>query len=366
MLLLKLFTPLAFFIALHTIGVVILVFTNLMVCLLIFMLIYMYFRSKREKNQVNYKLISDLLVRKAVFYDGIMLPETLIPVTKRVKKLIDNKYFRDRLTDELVVAKKNITGTSAENLKHLYQQLNLEQYALKNLKSRYWHIKAKAIQELYLMELKEYEFELYPFANDKNELIRMEAQVALVQFNGFEGLLFLDDITYSISEWQQIKLLQKLSNLPPVHVSIDSWLKSSNISVVIFALKLIRNYHRFELHDAVLQCLDHPDPEVRLQAINCFCEIYTDETSIHLISRFWREGLKHQLAIIRALQNIGSENDNPFLLTLLHNDNYEMKLYAARALAHSGKKGLASLNDYGSYDNKLNDIIIQVKGELAA
>jgi len=366
MLFIKLFLLSAFFISLHTLGVIILIFTNLMFCLLIFMLIYMYFRGKREKNQANYKLISDLLVRKAVFYDGLMLPETLIPVTKRVKKLIDNKHFRTRLTDELVLAKKNITGTSAENIKHLYQQLNLEKWALQNLKSRYWHIKAKAIQELSLMELKEYEFELYPFANNKTELVRMEAQVALVQFNGFEGLLFLDDITYSISEWQQIKLLQKLSNLPPLLISIDKWLKSSNTSVVIFALKLVRSYHRFELHDAVLQCLDHPDPHVRLQAIMCFSEIYTDETSIHLISRFWRESLKHQLAIIKALQNIGSENDNPFLLTLLHNDNYEMKLFAARAIAHSGKKGLASLNDYGTYDNKLNDIIIQVKGELAA
>jgi hypothetical protein len=339
-----------------------------MIGLLIYMFFYMYFKSKHEKKHDKWSTISDLLIRKAVFYDDEeMEAETLIPVTARAEKLMRNKHFRKLLTGEIISAKKNITGTAADNLKHLYQQLQLEKYALKNLKSRYWHIKAKAIQELTVMEIKEFLTNLYPYTNNQNELVRMEAQTAIVQFYGFEGLRFLDIITYPVSEWQQIKLLQQLSNVPPVDISIDNWLKSTNNSVVVFALKLARNYHRFELHDLIISCLDHTDPEVRLQAMYYLCEIYTDETSDHLISRFLKESFKQRLAMIKGMKNLGTEKDTLFLLSLLDDDSNEMKLYAARALAHIGKNGLISLEAYvktASYP--LNEILMQIKGELAA
>ncbi|MDB5143532.1 MAG: hypothetical protein JWQ66_2245 [Mucilaginibacter sp.] len=337
---------------------------------LTYMLFYLYFKSKREKKHDKWLLISDLLIRKAVFYDEDDETEdddATIPVTARATKLMRNRYFRELLTKEIMSAKRSISGASADNLKHLYQQLKLDKYALISLKSRYWHIKGKAIQELTVMEMDEFATELYPYTNNQNELVRMEAQTALVQFHGFEGLRFLDIVTYPISDWQQIKLLQQLSLVPPSNISIDAWLKSTNNSVVVFALKLARNYHRFELHDNIVSCLDHEDPEVRLHAIHCLCEIYTDETSDQLVSRFLNECFKNQLTMVKAFQNIGSEKDILFLSSLLNNDNDEMKLCAARALAHSGSGGLISLEDQaktGGYP--LNEMVLQIKGELKA
>jgi len=367
-LVLNTFLPIAYIIRVNYQVIVIFSIVCLICSLLIYMLVYIYFKSKNEKKQGKWRLISDLLIRKAIFYDDDDIEEeTVIPVTDRAKKLMRNKHFRKLLVEEITLAKKNITGTSADNLKHLYQQLSLDKYALKSLKSRFWHIKAKAIQELTIMEMKEYITQLYTFTNDQNELVRMEAQTATVQFNGFEGLRFLDIITYPISDWQQIKLLQQLSCVPPVNINIDAWLKSENSSVVVFALKLARNYHRFELHDDILLCLDHKDPQVRLEAINFLCEIYTDETSDALISRFLKEDFKQQLAMIKAMQNIGSEKDILFLLSLLDDKNHEMKLSAARALAKIGKNGLSSLQDHATTAGyPLNEIVMQIKGELAA
>ena len=359
--------PIAFVIRVHYQVIVMFSIVCLMISLLIYMLFYMYYKSVREKKHVKWLLISDLLIRKAVFYEDEMEAETLIPVTARAEKLMNNKQFRKFLTSEILSAKKNIIGTAADNLKHLYQQLQLEKYALKNLDSRYWHIKAKAIQELTVMEMKEFITQLYPYANNQNELVRMEAQTAIVQFNGFEGLRFLDVVTYPISDWQQIKLLQQLSHVPPMNISIDCWLGSANNSVVVFALKLARNYHRFELHDNILPCLDHPDARVRLEAINFLCDIYTDETSDELISRFLKEDFQHQLAMIKAFQSIGSEKDILFLVSLLDEENYEIKLSAARALAKIGKNGLTSLLDHaGAASYPLNEMVMQIKGELAA
>lgn len=308
----------------------------------------------------------DELIHGAVFYEGE--DETfLVQPNKKVTALIGNEHFRMMLTDAIVSAKKNMAGIASDNLKALYKQLHLEKYALRSLKSRHWHVKAKAIQELTLMEIDEFVAQLYPFTNNKNELVRMEAQSALVQFNGFEGLRFLDIVTYPISDWQQIKLLQQLSHVPAVNIDLDAWLKSENSSVVVFALKLARNYQRFELHDEIAPCLDHEDSRVRLETIHFLSEIATDETSDQFISRFLREEFKHQLAMIHAMQKIASEKDILFLVDLLDNHNNEMKLSAARALAKMGDKGMASLQEHvASAGYPLNEMLLQIKGEMAA
>jgi hypothetical protein len=215
------------------------------------------------------------------------------------------------------------------------------------------------------MDMREYLTKIYRYTNNKNDFVRMEAQTAVVQFYGFEGLRFLDVVSYPISDWQQIKLLEQLSHVPPANISIDNWLKSSNATVVVFALKLARNYHRFELHDLIVLCLEHDNAQIRLQAIYCLGEMYTEDTSKHLISRFWNESFKHQLAIVKVLQKIGTEEDIPFLLSLLEYDNTELKINTARALANIGQAGLDYLEScYHADDYPLNEIIVQIKGEV--
>jgi hypothetical protein len=358
----------SFNIAWHIQNIILAGIILLILGLLVYMLSYMYFKSIYDKKFEKWSLISDLLIRKAIFYDDDEIEDdTLIPVTARAEKLMHNKYFRKLLVTEIISAKKNITGISADNLKHLYVQLGLEKYALNNLTSSRWYIKARAVQELTIMDMKEFVDQLYSYTDDKNDLVRMEAQSALVQFNGFDGLRFLDTITYPISNWQQIKLLQQLSHLPPSDIDMSIWFKSPNSSVIVLALKLARNYHRFELHDDIISCLDHSDPWVRFEAIQCLTEIYTDETSDHLISRFLNEILKNQLAMIKVMQTIGTDRDVLFLLDLLTYDSDEIKIFAARALAQTSKNGLDSLLEYsGKADQSINEIVMHIKGEIAA
>jgi hypothetical protein len=338
----------------------------IMLGILFYMLLYMYFKTRHDGKHDKWRVIMDELIHGAVFFDSED-DASPIPSTETVTRLMGNEHFRALLTDAIVSAKKNIAGIASDNLKDLYKRLGLEKYALRSLKSRHWHVKAKAIQELTVMEIDEFVAQLYPFTNNKNELVRMEAQSALVQFNGFEGLRFLDIVTYPISDWQQIKLLQQLSQVPPVNIDLDAWLKSENSSVVVFALKLARNYHRFELHDEISPCLDHQDSKVRLETINFLSEIATDETSDQFISRFLGEEFKHQLAMIHAMQKIASEKDILFLLDLLNNDNNEMKLSAARALAKMGHRGMSTLQEHvESAGYPLNEMLLQIKGELAA
>ncbi|GAC1311964.1 MAG: hypothetical protein NVSMB24_32580 [Mucilaginibacter sp.] len=358
---------LAFLSGLSYMGILIESLSILIVCLLLFMLFFLYNKSINEKQHEKWRLIAGLLIRKAVFHDNEDNPDATIPLTARAESLMHNRHFRQLMTEELITTKKSLAGMASENLKHLYRQLHLDKYAFANLKNPQWYVKAKAIQELTLMELKDALPKLYRYTNDRNELVRMEAQSATVQFYGFEGLRFLNVITYPISEWQQIKLLQQLSQAAPMDVSIDTWLRSENSSVVVFALKLARSYHWFQWHDTILTCLKHPEPVVRLQAIDCLCEIYTDKTAAILKSGFWEEEFEIQLAIVKALRSIGTEDDVPFLVSLLDYDNNEMKIYVARAITHISKNGLEILGTSASAGGyPLNGIMAQIKGELSA
>jgi hypothetical protein len=336
--------------------------------LLVYMLSYMYFKNLYDKKFDKWSLISDLLIRKAVFYDDEELEgDSMIPVTARAEKLMSNRHFRKLLVNEIMSAKRSITGISADNLKQLYVQLGLDKYAFNKLSSGKWYIRAKAIQELTVMHMHELVEEIRTYTDDKNDLVRMEAQSALIQFNGFEGLHFLDTVAYPISNWQQIKLLQQLSHLPPANVDMSGWFKSENSSVIIFTLKLARIYQRFDLYYDIISCLDHADPSVRYEAIHCLNEIYTEETSDDLISRFIGEVLKNQLAMIKVMETVGTEKDVEFLLDLLNHENDEIKISAARALVQSNKDGMVSLEKYSKESNRsINEIVMHIKGEIAA
>jgi hypothetical protein len=340
----------------------------LILSLLTFILLYMYRRNLHEKKHDKWRLISDLLIRKAVFYEDEEIEEdTEIPVTDRAKKLMNDKHFRKLLTQEIISAKKNISGTASENLKHLYIQLGLGRYALKKFKSSKWYVIAEVIQELTLMEMKEFVYQLYYYANDENEHVRMEAQSALVQFEGFQGLSFLDFVSYPISDWQQIKLLQQLSLVPPENIDLSDWIKSKNNSVVIFALKLARIYQRFDIYDEIVKCLDHPDGKVRSEAIFCLNEIYTDETADQFISRFLEEDDKHRVEMVKAMRTMSTERDVLFLTDILDYDNDELKFCAAEALAKSGEAGLRSLEEHAAaVGGTLIQIVQHVKSEIAA
>ena len=344
-------------------------FSGLILLFIGIVLATMFLKIRRESKHQKWKLMADLLIRKAIFFEDEAGADQLemIPVTARTTTLLKNKYFRKLLTQELVNAKKNVSGSSADNLTRLYLQLNLNAYALAKLRDASWHKKAQVIQELSIFGLKQYLTKIYRYTNDANDLLRMEAQVAIVRLSGFEGLRFLDLVSRPVSEWQQIKLLHELSNIPAENFNgIDKWLKSPNKTVVTFGLKLVRIYHRFELHDPVCTCLTDQEPQVRLHAISALGEIYNEQTSGILISRILKEDIQHRMAIIKVLQNIATNEDIQILLDQLETDHAGLKQLVARALSKVSPEGYAQLQRHDhALEYPLNEIIAQIKSEFA-
>ena len=221
----------------------ILFFSVLITAIILFILSYL---AKRVRKS-NYRKIvrghySELMSHLALCETEKELEQVVEEVNrkKNLQEWLQDAYARHILIKELVTGVKSMSGTANMNICWLYTKMGLERNTLTRLKSKDWHIKAKAIQTLSYLGQKQHITRIYRLTNNNNELVRHEARIAVVKLTGFEGLRFLDIISHPITDWQQLHLLHELSKQNKTGFKdIGRWLNSPNPSVTEFALRLV-------------------------------------------------------------------------------------------------------------------------------
>jgi hypothetical protein len=302
-------------------------FSCLIALLFLYILIYQGVLSARKKQLDRWNTLADSVIYKVIFHEDEspdsdqtgelldIISRTDIRIPKGLTQHLPNKNFRKILIQKLIAVKLNMSGAASENLSRLFRQFKFDKQILKMLNSSSWYKMASAIQQIGIMELDEYKHRLFEFVDHERGLIRVEAQNAILKFYGFEGLRFLDNASYPITEWQQIKLLDQLASLHTENFTgIEVWLESKNDTIVLFALKLVKNYHRFELFDQVVVCLRHKNPKVRQQAIKVLKDLPSEHSAAILIDIYFSETANNQLAILNALESVSTDAEIPFLL----------------------------------------------------
>lgn len=313
--------------------------------LLIVILIYaqllakkrMYFYTERIRNNIEV-WISHIILEESV--EGIEIP-------KKFYRLLDDPKARQVAIDELINCKKNFSGLVAENIVALYNQLGLREDSLEKMQNkRKWYLKARGIQELYLMDQKNLLTKIYRETNSKNEFVRSEAQIAIIYMTGFNGLRFLDVISYPLTLWQQIKLLEQLrlfGKKEDLSDRLPKWFQSKNDTVVVFALRLAAEYQQYAVKDAIMNCLVHPSDSVRTRAIKTLITLADEQTPFILTGYFSKENFDNQVHILNSLASIATDEQTPFLERLLDAPDNIIKLKAAVVLANNSTNGLSIL-----------------------
>jgi HEAT repeat protein len=343
----------------------IMIFITGIVLLIILIIININKKKRQHFRRVLIRKLVESLIQKAIFSTEEEYDYT-DELYYRAEILIADSNYREIFKEAILSARKNLSGISSDGIRQLYLHLGLAEYALQMLNDPRWYVKAAAIQELAIMGIDEHIDKILHFADDENEIVRIEAQTALVKLQDYKGLVFLDKVTYPITDWQQIKLLKELSYLPEIinFSGIEKWFNSPNYSVIVFAIRIAGNYNLFHLYDHMISSLYHINPKVRLEAINTLKEVYTGETAAVLKSLFENEVLKNQIAIARTLQKIGSDDDVAFLLDHLNCENNELKLSLLRAIACISKHKMVTLDSLASNAGyPLVEMIAQIKEE---
>ena len=224
-----------------------------------------YKRENARKKKLWQESIATIISQAIFFQDD---EDEWIDFTYKIDRLLQNVVFRNNLVDELIQAMKNLSGGSITNLKKLYNILALDNDSLDKLNSSRSHVQAKGIQELAMMGQINHVKQIFRHTNNNNELVRNEAQSALVSFYGFPGLRFLNVATHPISEWQQIQLLNKLKDTTAKNFEpLNKWMHSQTDSIKVFALKLATFYSCSDMYGNVTLCLQSSNPQVKINAL---------------------------------------------------------------------------------------------------
>ena len=299
-----------------------------------------YFRNKitkeaqkiREKKKELSPIVSEFL-----FYDenGDKIEKiNYIGLKIEVRELIKSSFDRKVLTEILMDLRKDVSGSTRNELFHIYQDLGLHEDAYKKLKSWRWEHIAKGIFELTQMHVEEAYKPITNFINDRRPTVRKQAEIAIVTLKREGITFFLDHTKYKISEWQQLKLLDVVRNredyiAPPFRL----WLTSKNNYVVLFALRLIKHYNQNDAYSSLITLVHHKSDHIKREAIHCIKEFNITDALPVLKSVFDKNSTDIRMHILDTVAEIGSEADLPFLESIEgQNYSFMVKNKAVRAI----------------------------------
>ncbi|MBN4085418.1 hypothetical protein JYT89_03650, partial [Flavobacteriaceae bacterium AH-315-B10] len=212
-----------------------------------------------------------------------------------------------------------------------------------------WYVIAKGIGELTRFNIEEAHDDVAKFINHPRKEVRNETKLYLVNLFRFEGLSFLNDLKTPLSEWNQVQLLEILHKFDDQQIcDIKPWLKSTNDTVVLFALKLAKIYNQFEVKDVLIELLSHKEKEVRIFTIEVLTNLYGIEAKEMLKTNFNESSLEEQLCFFQMLEKLVVPSDEPFIEKHLFHKDFEIQLLALKILKSINIDKFMKLNKMSS------------------
>ncbi|MDF2553589.1 MAG: repeat protein [Chryseobacterium sp.] len=339
----------------HFIFLIFLGMLSLVLVLIIVVIIYSFYQYKVSVRLSGWSEIINKTITKVIVYE-----EDEVSPDRDFIIANGNPSFRNLFLQKLVDSEKKFSGVAQNKIKYLFEQYNLQEDALKKLNQKKLYLTAGGIQELTAMNAEGSLPEISRFLAHPSPQVYQEAQYALVNFKGFEGLHYLNTIPTVISEWQQLRLLRSINHIPENSEGIiKGWLESSNNSVVIFTLKLLRKFQVLTVYSIVTQLLAHPSTEVRVQTIQTLLSLENPSTITCFTDVYPDQPIEVQLEILKAIKTSGDKRSTDFLKKqLLDNTETGIKVCAAQALfSLEEKQYLAQMAENESSSEELIKII---------
>ncbi len=293
--------------------------------------------SLRKKHEIRVKLKADyeaLLIEYLYSGDETNeISEIQELIINKLKKVIHSKFNRKIIISIIYNLMNEVSGEMSDSIKTLYFKTGLYNYAQNRLKNKNWYIIAKGIGELTRFKIGEAHDDVAKFITHQRSEVRKETQLYLVNLFRFNGLTFLNDLKTPLSEWAQVQLLETLQKFDDQQIcDIKPWLKSSNNTVVLFALKLAQIYNQFEVKDTLIELLSHNEKTIRLQVIEVLTHLYGIEAKEMLKANFNNLSLEEQISFFGLLEKLVVPSDEPFVEKHLFHKNFEIQLLALKIL----------------------------------
>lgn len=342
-------------VTLHELVLGIIVVLIFVLILIISVLIFSFFRYRSLQHRQSWATII-----RQIITDAIVEGTEPLPQDTSFSLYLKIPSFRRYFLSTLVSAERKFTGKAREEVGRLFKVFNLEEEAWEKMRSKRDYLIAGGIQELTAMRVERALPQISDFLKHPQRQVYQEAQYAIVRFKGFEGLFFLDELQHPLSDWQQLRLLRSIEEVPDTHFErINVWLDSDNESVVVFTLRLIGQFQLLSYYPEVLTLLDHDVVMVRKHAVRTLQNLENKDTINQLLAGFANQCNQVQLEILKALKASKSKQTELFLQEQLwRHPDIGIKISAAEVLmALGGQSYLQGIVSSPETSSQLTQIV---------
>jgi len=329
---------------------------SIMIVLLIFML---FNRTKRERRE---KLKQKLLVDYQAFILAYLKATTVDRNYTTFATTFNTKFKKQLMIDQLADVCLNASPENAVKLKELFFKLHLEKITYRKLHSGHWHKKIQAFKELYALNITDKNKVIYKYINSKNDILRMEAQIALVDLskesdaNPFE---FLTNLHHLFSLWEQITLHQVMVQRDLKVPDFGQWLLHDNHTVQMFCLRMIREYKQINNYTRIKFLTFHKNDEVRKLAYEVIGDLKLKDILSNVKYNYKDEPQDIKLEMLKSMTKSPDISLLNFLQTIIDTEeDVDLLIEAVKAI-RSMPTGDKILQDMMAKDYKNYNIIIK-------
>lgn len=322
-------------ITIHDLVLAIIAVFVLVLLLIVSVLFYSLYKYRMLHNRQIWKYIIENKIT-----ESIIMGQDSVVNDEAFGKHLQQPAFRILFLDLLVSSERKFSGSAREEIGHLFDKFQLEKEAWNNLKKKRAYRIAGGIQELTAMRVKPALATFRSLLAHPSKQVYQEAQYGIVSFNGFEGLDFLDTLIQPLSDWQQLRLLNSITEISnPDEGNMNLWLASPNPTVVIFTLRLMRKFQLLSFYNTIADLLKHNVVAVQIQVVRTLQFFENNDTINQLMNAFPHHSLNVQLEILKALKISKSAESEGFLKEQLweHPIN-AVKISAAEVLVSLGQR----------------------------
>lgn len=327
---------------------------SMLIILIVIMIHRNWMDSEEKRKQVLREKYQALLV------DFLFSSENANKVPADIKKIASSIFNRKILIDQMIDLSINLSGETKDRLRNLFFALKLEKDSIRKVYHRKWHVKVKGFHELAFMDIIEANEQIIRCLHSKNDIIRMEAQLAMVRLSHGDSFSFLDHLQKPFTLWEQLTVYETIMfhNLPIPN--FDRWLYSKNKTVVQFALRMIDIFKQRETYPNLFWMLVNEDTEIRWLTIRTIGNLKIKDAIPHLKRLYKTETYQNCLAIIQALAKMPDEIVLNFLrLVIDKEEDVQLQIEAAIAINNMGEVGRNTLQKLMDSDYKNYQIIIK-------
>ncbi|MCK3683021.1 hypothetical protein [Maribellus sp. YY47] len=255
------------------------------------------------------------------------------------------------LTSVLMNFNTNFKGEFESLIPEIYTRLGLQHDSMRLARSGYNHKKVAGIIELTHLYPEGAKGIIDKLINDPSDYVRAEAQTAYVKLNPETPFNFFYQLEQPFAMWTQLSVF----NLIRVHQlpvpSFAQFLTIRHPNIRNFSLRMITFFQQLENVPDILKMVDSKLDKTRFLTYKAINNLRLYDSRDLIKNRFENETEKNKLEIIRALRNIGTEDDFGFLEIIMTNGTMSLKTEACRSMYFMSPKSRERLLEINNQSN---------------